>query len=54
MNVFVDHTPDFSRKGIDAQRVLDKLNSITEDRLGPSSRQRVRIWLAPIARRRRA
>jgi len=33
--------PGFSRKGIDAQAVLDKFNSITEDRLGPSSRQRI-------------
>jgi hypothetical protein len=50
----VDHTPGFSRKGIDAQRVLDKFYSITEDRLGWSLRQRIRIWLAPMARRRRA
>ena len=33
--------PGFSRKGIDAQAVLDKFNSITEDRLGPRSRQRI-------------
>jgi 2-methylcitrate dehydratase len=33
--------PGFSRKGIDSQAVLDKFNSITEDRLGPSSRQRI-------------
>jgi 2-methylcitrate dehydratase len=33
--------PGFSRKGIDAQAVLDKFNSITDDRLGPSSRQRI-------------
>jgi 2-methylcitrate dehydratase len=33
--------PGFSRKGIDAPAVLDKFNSITQDRLGPSSRQRI-------------
>jgi len=33
--------PGFSRKGIDAQAVLDKFNSITQDRLGPRSRQRI-------------
>ena len=33
--------PGFSRKGIDPKAVLDKFNSITEGRLGPSSRQRI-------------
>src|SRR5262245_28766622 len=33
--------PGFSRKGIDLRAVLDKFHSITEDRLGPSSRERI-------------
>jgi 2-methylcitrate dehydratase len=33
--------PGFSRKGIDQQAVFDKFNSITEDRLGAGSRQRI-------------
>src|SRR5262245_8888667 len=33
--------PGFSRKGIDQRAVLDKFHSITEDRLGRGSRQRI-------------